>query len=89
MAKKKFDASYFMNLENIKKLDKFDENSNIEDLTNVVMDVFKTPILLRTMATLIEKDADNSLKMMMAKEINYRMVQFLNKDDSSGQTLIN
>ncbi|MFD2827622.1 hypothetical protein ACFSYG_14175 [Leeuwenhoekiella polynyae] len=78
MAKKKFDASFFMNLEDIEELDKFDDNSNIEDLTNAVMDVFKTPILLRTMAALIEKDADISLKNMMAKEINYRIMQILN-----------
>tara|TARA_R110002012_G_scaffold99170_2_gene237085 strand:- start:2550 stop:2732 length:183 start_codon:yes stop_codon:yes gene_type:complete len=55
MAKKKFDTSFFMNLENIEELDEFDDNSDIEDLTNAVMDVFKTPILLRTMAALIEK----------------------------------
>ncbi|MEH6658293.1 hypothetical protein [Leeuwenhoekiella marinoflava] len=79
-----------MNLENIKELDNFDDNSNIEDLTNAVMDVFKTPILLRTMAAIIEKDADISLKKMMAKEINYRMMQILNVAESSpDQTLIN
>ncbi|MEH6659678.1 hypothetical protein [Leeuwenhoekiella marinoflava] len=78
MAKKKLDASFFMNLENIEELDEFDDNSDIEHLTNAVMEVFKTPILLRTMAAIIEKDADNSLKIMMAREINYRMMQILN-----------
>lgn len=89
MAVSKFDASYFMNLENITELKKIDGDSNIEDLTNAVMDVFKTPILLRTMAALIERDADISLKTVMAKEINYRMMQILAEEDSSENTTIN
>ena len=45
-------------------------------------------ILLRTMARMIEKDEKLPLKMM-AKEINNRMIQILNEEDSSGQTLKN
>jgi hypothetical protein len=60
----------------------------MEDFTNGVMDVFKTPILLRTMAALIEQ-GEKLPQKMLAKEINYRMMQILNEEDSSDQTLKN
>ncbi len=88
MAKKKFDPSWFFNVEKIEDLKKLEENPDIKEFTNVFMDVLKTPILLRTMARLIEKDEKLPLKMM-AKEINYRMMQILNEEDSSDQTLKN
>ena len=88
MTKKKFDPSWFMNVEKIEELKKLGDNPDPEDFTNGVMDVFKTPILLRTMAALIEKDEKLPLKLL-AKEINYRMMQILNEEDPSGQTLKN
>jgi|GEM_PF-2980459 len=89
MSKKKKFASLYMNLENIELLDNFDNDSNIEDFKNAVMDVFKTPILLRTMARLIESEVSLSLKKVMAQEINYRMMQILAEEDSSENTTIN
>lgn len=88
MTKKKFDPSWFMNVEKIEELKQLGDNPDMGDFTNGVMDVFKTPILLRTMAALIEKDEKLPLKMM-AKEINYRMLQILNEEDSSDRTLKN
>lgn len=86
MAKKKFDPSWFFNVEKIEDLKKLGDHPDMEDFTNGVLDVFKTPILLRTMARIIEKDEKLPLKMM-AKEVKYRMMQILNEEESSGQTL--
>ncbi|RXJ49578.1 hypothetical protein [Gelidibacter gilvus] len=86
MAKKKFDPSWFFNVEKIEDLKKLGDNSDVKDYTNVFMDILKTPILLRTMARIIEKDEKLPLKMM-AKEVKYRMMQILNEEESSGQTL--
>jgi hypothetical protein len=88
MAKKEFDPSWFMNVEKIEDLKKLGDNPDMEDFTNGVMDVFKTPILLRTMAALIEQ-GEKLPQKMLAKEINYRMMHILNEEDSSGQTLKN
>ena len=89
MAKKKIDTSFFMNLENIELLNDFDDNSNFEGFKKAIMDVFKTPILLRTMARLIENEANFSSKKMMATEIKYRMMQILAEEDSSKKTTLN
>lgn len=86
MAKKKFDPSRFMNVEKVEELINLEDHPDMEDFTNGVWGVFKTPILLRTMARIIEKDEKLPLKMM-AKEIKYRMMQILNEEESSGQTL--
>lgn len=88
MAKKEFDPSWFMNVEKIEDLKKLGDNPDMKDFTNGVMDVFKTPILLRTMAALIEQ-GEKLPQKMLAKEINYRMLQILNDENPSGQTLKN
>lgn len=88
MAKKKFDPSWIFNIEKVEELLNLGDHPDLEDFTNGIWDVFKTPILLRTMARIIEKDEKLPLKML-AKEINNRMMQILNEEDSSGQTLIN
>ena len=88
MAKKKLDLSLFINVEKIEALNKLGDHPDLEDFTKGVMDVFKTPILLRTMAKIIERNEKLPLKMM-AKEINNRMMQIINEEDSSGQTLKN
>lgn len=86
MTKKKFDPSRFMNVEKAEELLNLGDPPDLEDFTNGIWDVFKTPILLRTMARIIEKEEKLPLKMM-AKEINKRMMEILNEEDSSGQTL--
>lgn len=88
MAKKKYDPSWFMNEERIEELKKLGENPSIEDFTNSVMDIFKTPILLRTLASAIEQDNKPVIELL-AKEINFRIFQILNDQSSRNNTLKN
>lgn len=88
MAKKKYDPSWFMNEEMIEELKKLGENPSIEDFTNGVMDIFKTPILLRTLASAIEQDNKPVIELL-AKEINFRIFQILNDQSSRNNTLKN
>lgn len=88
MAKKKLDLSLFINVEKIEALIELGDHPDMEDFINGFMDILKTPILLRIMAKIIERDEKLPLKTM-AKEINYRMMQIINEEDSSGQTLKN
>lgn len=85
MAKKQFDPSWFMNVEKAEELLNLGDHPDLEDFINDFWDVFKTPILLRTMARIIETDEKLPLKMM-AKVINNRMMQILDEEHSSAQT---
>ena len=49
------------------------------------MDIIKTPTLLRTMARAIEKN-ERSVIRLLAREINYRMIQILNEQTSPDGT---
>ncbi|WP_286760921.1 hypothetical protein [Salegentibacter sp. UBA1130] len=82
MAKEEFDPSYFMNVEMIEELKKLGDDPDIEDFTNGVFNCFKTPILLRVMADVMEED--NKLVVdILAKEINYRMIQVMHEKNTT------
>lgn len=77
MEKQKFDPSGFMYLEKFEELKKLGNTPDLEEFSQAVMDIFKTPLILRTLARAIEKDEKRIIKGM-AREVQSRMAQILN-----------
>ncbi len=68
----------YVNVEKLKELRKLGERPSVEDLTNGILDCFKTPFLLHLLDDAIEM-GNTPVIRLLTREVNYRMMQMMHE----------